>query len=176
MRSLRARLRGRGGMTLAELLMTVLILAMVMAVVAAGVPAAVRAYRGAVESANAQVYLSTVMTELRGELGLASDVSVEDGVIRYRSADGLAAALSSDSSGIRLQYSGESLPGAMDAPRLLVAQPASGSDDLVAQFELDSVPYADGVITFRSVTVRRDGDTLAEAGPYQIRVLAAPTP
>ena len=173
MKALRARLRGRGGMSLAEVLIAVMIMSMVMAVLAVGVPAAVRSYRAAVDSANAQVYLSTVMTELRDELGLASDVSADGGLIRYRSADGLSAVLSSESDGIYRQYTDDSLPAGLSGRQQLVARPASGSTDMFAQFELDA--YAGGVITFRTVSVRRGSDTLASMGPYQIRVLAAPT-
>lgn len=83
------RLNKSAGFTLAETLMTVLILLMVSAVVAGGIPAAMNAYRGAVDAANAQMLLSTTINALRDELSTAWNVSVEeDGTtIIYQSSD-----------------------------------------------------------------------------------------
>ena len=69
------KLKKSAGFTLAETLITVLILLMVSAVVAGGVPAAANAYRKAVDAANAQVLLSTTVNALRSELSTAWGVS-----------------------------------------------------------------------------------------------------
>lgn len=69
------KLKKIAGFTLAETLITVLILLMVSAVVAGGVPAAANAYRKAVDAANAQVLLSTTVNALRSELSTAWGVS-----------------------------------------------------------------------------------------------------
>ena len=53
------KLNNEDGFTLAETLMTVLIMLLVSSVIAAGIPAAAKAYRKAVDAANAQVLLST---------------------------------------------------------------------------------------------------------------------
>lgn len=71
------KLKKRAGFTLAETLITVLILLMVSAVVAGGVPAAANAYGKAVDAANAQVLLSTTVNALRSELSTAWGVSAD---------------------------------------------------------------------------------------------------
>ena len=72
------KLKKGSGFTLAETLMTVLILLMVSGVVAGGIPAAVTAYGKAVDAANAQVLLSTTVNALRAELCTAKDVHKTD--------------------------------------------------------------------------------------------------
>ncbi len=81
------KLRSREGFSLAEMLITVLILLMVSAVVAGGVPAAVNAYKKAVDAANAHSLLSTTVNALRRELSTAWDVSVSGNKIKYYSSD-----------------------------------------------------------------------------------------
>ena len=72
------KLKKGSGFTLAETLMTVLILLMVSGVVAEGIPAAVTAYGKAVDAANAQVLLSTTVNALRAELCTAKDVHTDE--------------------------------------------------------------------------------------------------
>ena len=60
---IRQKLKSRLGFTLAEMLMSVLILLMVSSVVAGGVPVAANAYYKVVDAANAQVLLSTTVTK-----------------------------------------------------------------------------------------------------------------
>lgn len=71
------KLKRASGFTLAETLMTVLILLMVSGVVAGGIPAAVTAYSKAVDAANAQVLISTTVNALRAELCTAKDVQIK---------------------------------------------------------------------------------------------------
>ena len=83
------KLKSRAGFTLAEALVTVLILLMVTAVVAAGIPAAKNAYEKVVRSANAEVLLSTSVSELRKNLVTAQNVTAdENGVLTFYSGDG----------------------------------------------------------------------------------------
>ncbi len=70
------RLRSNLGFTLAELMIAMLILSMVTAVAAGGIPVAINAYTRVVDTANAQVLLSTTMTKLREELGTASEIKL----------------------------------------------------------------------------------------------------
>lgn len=70
------KIRSSKGFTLAETLLTVLILLMVSVIVARGVPAAVNAYDKMVIGANARILLSTTVSALRDELTTATDVSV----------------------------------------------------------------------------------------------------
>ncbi len=103
--------RSRGGYTLAEVLMAILILMLATAIVAAGIPAAVRAYNNVVDAANAEVLLSTTMIALRDELGSAEGFVLDsNGYLKsYRSAtlQGRNAQLkNSGDSGIVISYSG----------------------------------------------------------------------
>ena len=89
------KLNSQAAFTLAETLITVLILLMVSAVVAGGVPAAANAYAKAVDAANAHVLLSTTVDALRSELSTAwdvenfkSDETGEQGITYYSSATG----------------------------------------------------------------------------------------
>ncbi len=65
------RLKSRGGFTLAETLLAVLIMLLVSVVVATGMPAATNAYNKVVLGANAKVMLSTAITALHDEIGTA---------------------------------------------------------------------------------------------------------
>lgn len=66
--------KNRGGFTLAETLIAVLILLMVSGIVAAGIPAAKEALTKAVDASHSQLLLSTTMTALRNELGSARSI------------------------------------------------------------------------------------------------------
>ncbi len=83
------KLEKNAGFTLAETLMTVLILLMVSSVVAGGIPSAVTAYSKAVDAANAQVLISTTVNALRSELTTAKDVhlSLDGKEVIYISPD-----------------------------------------------------------------------------------------
>ena len=86
MKNTTRKLKKSAGFTLAETLITVLILLMVSSVVAGGVPAAANAYRKAVDAANAHVLLSTTVNALRGELSTAWGVSANNSELIYYSA------------------------------------------------------------------------------------------
>jgi len=73
---IRRKLKSRKGFTLAETLMAMLILLLMSALVAGGIPVAARVYTKAVDAANAQVLLSTTVTELRYTLCGAHDFEV----------------------------------------------------------------------------------------------------
>ncbi len=179
-RKLISRLRSRRGFTLGELLVTLLIIAMVTGVVAAGVPAAARAYTNAMDSANAQMLLSTTMTLLRDELSTAvikSAADVTTSSISYTDAYGNRARLyvgegtvssgegtggsdddagSSDETasypGIYIETSGAS--EGTGGTRLLVSREASGKASIYAIFSLPATDaYNKGLITFENVQV-----------------------
>lgn len=65
------------GFTLTEMLVTTLILVLVSTLMATGIPAAIDTYQKVVMTSNAQMALSTTLSELRGELGLATRVEVK---------------------------------------------------------------------------------------------------
>ena len=72
--TLRRKLRARGGFTLAETLLAVLIMLLVSVIVATGMPAVTNAYNKVVLGANAKVMLSTAITALHDEIGTAWEV------------------------------------------------------------------------------------------------------
>lgn len=72
------KLRARGGFTLAETLLAVLIMLLVSVIVATGMPAVTNAYNKVVLGANAKVMLSTAITALHDEIGTAWEVENPD--------------------------------------------------------------------------------------------------
>lgn len=79
------KVKKNAGFTLGEVLVAVVILVLITAGI---MPAAVRAYKNAVDAANAQALLSTTVDALRGELSTAWNVkSVDATSITYQSAD-----------------------------------------------------------------------------------------
>lgn len=86
---LRHKRRGRGGFTLAETLLAVLILLLVSVIVATGMPAATNAYNKVVQGANAKVMLSTAITALHDELGTAWHIEeIADGLSYFSASTG----------------------------------------------------------------------------------------
>lgn len=75
---LKAFKQNRGGFTLSETMMALLILLMVSSIVVTGLPAAVSALHNAVDASHAQVLLSTTMTSLRDELSMAKNITWDD--------------------------------------------------------------------------------------------------
>lgn len=69
--------RAIAGFTLTEMLVTTLILAMVSTLMATGIPVAIDTYQKVVKTSNAQLALSTTVSMIKNELGLATDVQVE---------------------------------------------------------------------------------------------------
>ena len=192
LRKLRNKWMGRSGFTLAETLMTVLILLMVTAVIAGGVPAAVKAYDKVIIGANAQVLLSTATTRLREELGAASKVSVSaaggeavETVIDYTSADGSRSRIylvneATTKRGINLwQY--RDIYTKDDAEtkygHLLVSQAASNRDRLNSSKSLyilyDSVSFTGGVVTFTNLRVMNDDARITGLVSFSVNVIAS---
>ena len=188
MAKIRQRLSGRGGFTLAEVLMTVIIMLLATAIVVAGVPAAINVYRQAVDAANAQTLLSTTMIRLRDEFCTATEIEVDSNgtTIHYRDSDGLVSSLSQDSvmvpasgqstqgkvvSGICKSYGANApVPDDLKGSRLLISQLASGNKEMYIRYDGSSqsggtsqsaaVSYGNGVLTFHMLQVcRGTGDS-----------------
>lgn len=83
---MKKKVRGRSGMTITELLVSVLLISLMSLVVVAGTNTAVKAYRQSVGLSRAQTALSTLMEAVGDELRLADKVSVADNVVTYASA------------------------------------------------------------------------------------------
>lgn len=92
---IREKLHSSEGFTIAETLLSVLILLMCSSIVAMGVPVAKSAYEKVVLVSNAEVLLSTAISTLRNELGTAQEVEImraqsgeaENTVIAYYSSE-----------------------------------------------------------------------------------------
>lgn len=87
---LKKRLCDEKGLTLTELLATLVIVILGSSIVTMGIPSAARAYGSFVDASNAQVLLSTTTTLLRDKLAMASEWSV--------SADGNTITFTSETS------------------------------------------------------------------------------
>lgn len=169
---------------------------MVSGIVAAAIPTASNVYMKTVDAANAQVLLSTVMTELRNEL---SDAVIESPTgdesattITYTHGNGGTRSLSLVSNGTpedgivlsvqEYQYNSETgmiTQSTTTQSRLLVSSTAA-TNDLVVSFE--GASFADGVLTFKNLTVKKmnkdgtTGNALAECASFAIRGLKQPDP
>ena len=189
---IRKRITGKGGFTLAETLMAVLILLMVSSVVAAD------AYRKVVDSANAELLLSTTMNRLRSELTTAVDVrcgetdkseatagndenstQTKNTTITYTNAKGsksvISLVLKSDASnvepGIYIQEYVD-VDNNNKYKHLLVSNEASNKN-LYATYE--SATYdGSGIVTIKNLAViKEDNTTLTSVDNFEIRVISA---
>ena len=186
------KLNSRGGFTLAETLLAVLILLMVSVIVATGVPVAKNAYEKVVVAANAQVLLSTAVNTLRDELGTAWDVEVvEEGEtepkIKYFCADTGARAeiyLNAEKDTVyRKRFApmdelGISVAEGQDGP---LVSPQASTDRLSVTY--DSVTMAGDVVTFEGLKVYLGEDALADLGKVdesgkvnELRIRVVPKP
>lgn len=174
MKNMIKKLRNSAGMTLAETLMTVLILVMVAGVVGAGVPSAVIAYSKAVDAANAQVLISTTVNALRAELSTASQVRLSEGDVRYiSSATESGTRIHKDTDGTILvdDFLGIGGAEATGSTRQLVSKKAV-TDSLDVTY--DSVAWAEGkeneVLVFNGLKVSKDETTVTTIDKLYIRV------
>lgn len=74
---IKKRIKSRAAFTLAEALVATLIMLMVSSVMVAGIPAARRAYENVVKVSNAELLMSTTISALRNELGMASNIEIQ---------------------------------------------------------------------------------------------------
>lgn len=186
--------RSRAGFTLAEMLITMLILLMMTAVVAAGMPAAVGAYKKVIDASNARILLSTTVTELRAELSTAMEVELDGAlnVTHYSNGErGQWSNLVNSDDGIkviRTSRSGEKTPTVTEGesespePALLVTNKAA-NENLCASFE--SITYirdsdtgddTGGCFKVSGLKVSRGGESpITDAMDLMIRAILAPT-
>ncbi len=180
--SIKAKLHNRRGFSLAETFLAMLILVMVSSVVAGGVPVAASVYYKIVDSANAQVLLSTTMTVLRDELGTAKDVEGSGDTLTYTTSSGGRVTLTNgESAGADGVVPETTVPAqttkngierrAGDAAVPLVSKAAANKN---LHTIYDSVSYNGGVITFTNLKVLKDSDGTELAGVevFKVRVLS----
>ena len=182
MKNTTQKVKNSAGFTLAETLITVLILLMVSSVVAGGVPAAANAYRKAVDAANAHVLLSTTVNALRSELSTAWGVSANNSELIYYSArTGAKTKIYNTDSTIMVQdylEYGESQSQSDNTDNtddrlqhsLVVRSGEKDLDQFHVQFK--SVKVEDDIITFESLGVYRgEENTPLQSMNLSIRVL-----
>ena len=150
MNRLKNRLKNNKGFTLAELLITVLILLMVSSVVAGGIPVAANALGKMVDAAHAETLLATTYTALRDELSTAVPsrtitVSSNGKSIRYTDSDGIESIIEAKNDGIYITKSG--------SENLLVSKIAA-TENLSMTFE--SVQHNSGIINITGLTVENN--------------------
>lgn len=172
--------RNRGGFTLAETLIAVLILTMVAGIVAGGIPAARNALDKAVDTSHSQLLLSTTMTSLRNELATASSITCasetvnEDGsaaedpevvaarkIIYYVDSSGAVCTLQSMDDGIYVgKEASPDISSGVNHPapqRLLVSEQAA-TKNLYAAFT--SASYNNGIVKIEGLKVcKKQGDS-----------------
>lgn len=179
-------MRDKRGFSLGEMLATVMILVLAAGMLAAGVPLAANAYRSVVETANAQVLLSTTMTALRTELGSAQTVETqaagELGKITYYSIDTMTTQIANYKESGDVREAGiwftpyitvnNNQPD-YSHRRLLIS--AAAADGLYATY--DSITYNEATKLFTIVNLRvmKPGseEPLAQTGTFTVRVVNA---
>ena len=184
MKNTTQKLKKSTGFTLAETLITVLILLMVSAVVAGGVPAAANAYQKAVDAANAHVLLSTTVNALRSELSTAWGVSENDSnseLIYYSARTGARTKIynGNDTKTIMVQdylminddTTSQEQEG-VNPDRLKHSLVVRSGEKELDQFHVQfgNVKVEDDIITFETLGVYR-GETPLQSMNLSIRVL-----
>ena len=158
------RIKDIRAFTMAEALVAVTILLLVTAIVAGGIPAATRAYDNVVVASNAEVLLSTSMTELRNALATGKDfrISEEKTISFYNEAYGSFSTISlagndTDKPGNILydRYGTDPLLKDVYTDSGLVSEMAS-TDKMYATYKSIEGPQ-DGVITVSGLQILRKG-------------------
>lgn len=165
------------GFSLAELLMVLMIILLTSSVVAAGIPVALRAYHKVVNTANAQVALSTVVTNIRTELGTSRDVTIEEKSINYINDRGNRSKifLSADEGVLMIYLSeksaffDEDMETSMEIKRPLVSRETLNQNLAI---EYQTVECEDGICIIHQLQAKLDGKVLAELQECQIRTSA----
>ena len=171
MRKIRNR---KKGFTLVETLISVLILLLLTALTARGISVATKAYVDVVNSANAQLLLSTTISEIRDELSTATDIVIEDDAITYLSSKTGDESIIGEYSGT--EYENGSIViteyvnnSSGSKTRLLVSKEASNKN-LFCTYEM--VKYNDGLVRFTNLVVKKIGsdESLAKLEEYVLKV------
>ena len=184
--------KNRKGFSLAETLIAILILLMVSAIIGGAIPAASNAFTKTVDVANAQVVLSTAMTALRDELGMASIKSVNGTTIVYKGKYGwskLEFGTFGTVKGIQVTYGGAEVYDSTNnvykidfsdcendptKQYLLVSDRAITSNlklECVGATEVAPIEYSGGVLTFTGLQVSKGDTSLAKRDSFKISTL-----
>ena len=177
--TLRKRLFGKKGFTLAETLLAILILLMVTAVVAAGIPVAVHAYEKVVMASNAQLLMSTTITRLRDELGTATNISVaaDNLTISYTGDTGRNSCIhfgSTAAEGILLtEYADADTSNEEKNYEHLLVTESAATKSLYATYEEAAYDAPHGILTVKKLKIKEKatGAVLVETETVEIRIL-----
>ena len=164
---------GRRGFTMAETLLAVIILLLASTIVATGVPAARTAYEKVVLASNAEVLMSTAISTLRNELGMARvEAPANNAIVYYNEARGASAKiyLGSKNGGPQMimlkRYYKES--GSDDSAEEGLISDAASTDSMVVTFT--GITKGDGYVTFQNLQVKRGSNVLAGPRNFSVRV------
>ena len=177
--------RDTGGFTLTEMLVTILIMVLASTLLATGVPVAIDTYQKTVNSANAQVALSTTLTVLRSEFGTSTQIMTIDGKVYYRTEEGIWATIrnpkdENEARGLVKEYVDSTEHDEPDTAKSLGAYPLMPDATLMGArvplyLSCKPIVAAGGVISVEDVAVSdkpdpsaADAHTLAGVGDYKI--------
>ena len=93
---MKRNITGKAGFTLAETLLATLLLLIASALLVTGIPVAFRAYKTVTLTAEANVLISTTMTELKDKLAFCEDLAITGKKISFTSNNGRQYTLSYD--------------------------------------------------------------------------------
>lgn len=181
-RLLYKKLNNRRGLTLVELLATVLILLLATSIAATGIPSAKAAYDKAVDASNAQVLLSITVTELRRELGLASKIPNQDFIADSTKVDYISGKNGGQSqirtiekdgvSRIYIQEMRDFLPDAdKNDSSKFVPLVSIGNDDSKLSATYEKVSFSNGAFIVSNLEVKKNGNTLAKLDTLTIHTI-----
>ncbi len=162
---LNKKMRSTAAFTLAETLVAILILLMVSTVLAAGIPAAKRAYEGVETASNAELLLSTTISTLRNELGMAEEVEVSGNVITYYNpSTGSKSKIYKDDDGViwYSRYASTDMSKADGAPVRLINNSLSTKVGLEVTY--GTAALSGDCIVFTDLQVK-DGSTVMTSRP-----------
>lgn len=178
MRAMSKKLRkNRSGFSLSETLIAILILLMVSAIVAGALPTASSVFTKTVDTANAQILMSTAITVLRDELGTATRINegTYTTFVEYMSgATGSWSKLEITQDGLQISSGkSEASNGSTNYKdvRMLVSDKAATSKMQV--FCESITKNSDGTITVNNLAVRKKGssaETAAIVGPRTVKI------
>ena len=182
-RKLKSALKRRAGFSLVEMLMAMLILMMAASIVVGGIPIAQMVLKKIVDTANAQVLMTTTMIRLRDEIGTAVGLSSDGWEITYSNSYGIntkimLSANSSDEDRRIFIWENFDAPAGSSDKHPLVSN-AAANQNLYVDYRETSYNSSDGVFTFHDLAVRRQkdsSDVLASSDKFNIWVLSASQP
>lgn len=145
------KIKDKRGFSLTEMLIAMLILLLATAIVARGVPVAKETYEKTVDSANAQVLMSTVLAVLRDDVGMAETVT---------------------KSGSALVIDSVTLtPGSDIADDLKISESLASRQGFTVEFEEVAYPSGSNIVEVKKIKVMKSGSALAKTDVFKIKTM-----